>query len=59
MISAWAFMIFFSITIGAFIYYLVRAVRLEDKVDIARNICLIIISFCGWLISITQIFGGV
>lgn len=59
MISSWAFVIFFSITIGAFIYYLVRAIRLEDKIDIARNICFIIISFCGWLISFVQLFGGI
>ena len=59
MISSWAFTIFFSVTIGAFVYYLVRAIRLEDKADITRNICFIVISFCGWLISIAQIFGGV
>ena len=59
MISSWAFMIFFSITIGAFIYYLMRAIRLEDKIDITRNICFIIISFCGWLISFVQLFGGI
>ena len=56
MIITWAFTIFFSITIGAFIYYLARAIRLEDKMDIARNICFIIVSFCGWLISFTQLF---
>ena len=59
MISSLAFVFFFSVTIGASIYYLVRAIRLEDKSDIIRNTCFIIISFCGWLISIAQIFGGV
>lgn len=59
MISSLAFTIFFSITIGAFIYYLIRAIRLEDKMDIVRNICFIVISFCGWLISFVQLFGGI
>lgn len=56
MIASLAYLIFFSIVIGAFSYYLVKAIRLEDRGDIIRNICFIIISFCGWTISFSQLF---
>ena len=53
---AWyACLFFFAIATGAFIYYLVRAIRLEDKADTIRNICFIVITTCGWLISLSQI----
>lgn len=47
--------ILFGTLMGAFIYYLMRAKRLEDKYDIIRNTCFLIISACGWAISLAEV----
>lgn len=57
--SNWIYLTIFSICFGGSIYYLRKFTKQEDRGGIIAATCSGIINTVGWLITFTEILGGV